>query len=112
VKHWPRAAPWQRPPTFRKHRVAGRGVVLLAQASGRPIYPVAVATSRYIKLNNWDRSAANLPFGHFAVAVDDPIRVSARADVETIENARREVEAGLNRATERVYAAVKCRAAD
>ena len=91
-------------------RVAGRGVVLLAQASGRPIYPVAVATSRYIKLNTWDRSTINLPFSRFAVAVDDPIHVAAGADDAVVEDARRRVEAGLNRATERVYAMVNGRA--
>jgi lysophospholipid acyltransferase (LPLAT)-like uncharacterized protein len=93
-------------------RVAGRGVVLLAQASGRPIYPVAVATSRYFKLNNWDRSTVNLPFGRFAVAVGDPIRVPAEADDAVLEEARRQVEAELNRATERVYAIVEGRAVD
>jgi len=90
-------------------RVAGRGVVLLGQASGRPIYPVAVATSRYIKLNNWDRSTVNLPFGRLAVVVGDPIHVPAAADEAVIEDARRQVEAGLNRATERAYAVVKSR---
>jgi lysophospholipid acyltransferase (LPLAT)-like uncharacterized protein len=88
-------------------RVVGRGVVLLAQVSGRPIYPIAVATSRYIKLNNWDRSTVNLPFGHFAIAVGDPIHVPTAADDAVIEEARHRVEAELNRATERVYAAVK-----
>ena len=43
-------------------RVAGLGVVKLAQHSGRPIYPVAMASSRRIELDNWDRSAINLPF--------------------------------------------------
>ena len=39
------------------------GIVMLARASGRPIYPVAVTTSRRIELDNWDRSEVNLPFG-------------------------------------------------
>ena len=38
-------------------RVAGLGVVKLAQHSGRPIYAVAIASSRRIELDNWDRSA-------------------------------------------------------
>lgn len=93
-------------------RVAGRGVVLLGRASGRPIYPVAVATSRYMRLNNWDRSAVNLPFGRFAIVVAEPIRVPAGADDAAVEEARRQLQAGLNRATERVYAIVEGRAAD
>ena len=40
-------------------RVAGLGIVKLAQHSGRPIYPVAMASSRRIELDNWDRSAVD-----------------------------------------------------
>ncbi len=57
-------------------RVAGRGIVQLARASGRPIYPVAVATSRRIQMDNWDRSVINLPFGRLAIAIGEPIRVA------------------------------------
>jgi lysophospholipid acyltransferase (LPLAT)-like uncharacterized protein len=93
-------------------RVAGLGVVKLAQISGRPIYPVAMATSRRIELNNWDRSAVNLPFSRGAVVVGEPIRVPAQCDSEALEAARRAVEANLNAATERAYAIVDRRADD
>src|SRR5208282_6061496 len=43
-------------------RVGGLGVIKLAQASGRPIYPSAIATSRRYVLHNWDRTTINLPF--------------------------------------------------
>jgi lysophospholipid acyltransferase (LPLAT)-like uncharacterized protein len=77
-------------------RVAGRGIVQLARASGRPIYPVAVTTSRRIELNNWDRSAISLPFGRIAIAVGAPVRVAADADDDALEQARRAVEDRLN----------------
>jgi lysophospholipid acyltransferase (LPLAT)-like uncharacterized protein len=77
-------------------RVAGRGIVQLAQASARPIYPVAVITSRRIELNNWDRSTISLPFSRVAIAVGPAIRVAPDADDVAIENARREVEEQLN----------------
>lgn len=93
-------------------RVAGRGIVQLARASGRPIYPVAVATSRRFQLRNWDRSVINLPFGRFAVAVGEPVRVAAAADDATLEEARTRVEAGLNRVTDRAYAMAEGRAED
>src|SRR6266705_2361509 len=48
-------------------RVAGPGIVKLAQVSGRPIIPVAVATSRRIELGNWDRSVINLPLSRGAM---------------------------------------------
>jgi lysophospholipid acyltransferase (LPLAT)-like uncharacterized protein len=93
-------------------RVAGRGIVQLARASGRPIYPVAVATSRRVQLHNWDRSVINLPFGRFAIAVGDPVRVAADADDGALEEARRMVEQRLNGTTERAYAIAEGRAGD
>ena len=93
-------------------RVAGRGIVQLARASGRPIYPVAVATSRRIQMHNWDRSVVNLPFGRFAIAVGEPIRVAAAAGDAALEEARRLVESRLNATTERAYAVAEGRAKD
>jgi lysophospholipid acyltransferase (LPLAT)-like uncharacterized protein len=93
-------------------RVAGLGIVQLARLSGRPIYPVAVATSRRIELNNWDRSVVNLPFGRFAIVVGEAIQVAADADDTALEAARALVESRLNGATERVYAIVDGRAKD
>jgi lysophospholipid acyltransferase (LPLAT)-like uncharacterized protein len=87
-------------------RVAGLGIVKLASASGRPIYPIAVATSRRIQLNNWDASSFNLPFSRGAVVFADPIRVPADADAARLEATRIEVESALNRATARAYALV------
>lgn len=84
-------------------RVAGAGIVTLARFSGRPIYPVAVASSRRMVLGNWDRSAVNLPFGRLAMVVGDPIRVAQDADAVAQEIARQAVEAGLNAATARAY---------
>jgi lysophospholipid acyltransferase (LPLAT)-like uncharacterized protein len=87
-------------------RVAGPGIVALARHSGRPIVPVAVATSRRIELKNWDRSAVNLPFGRIGIVADYPIWVPADADAEAAEVARQQVERGLNFATARAYAIV------
>src|ERR1700691_4680294 len=56
-------------------RVAGRGIIKLAQESGRPIFPVSLATSRRIVLNNWDRSEINLPLSRCGIVVGEPIRV-------------------------------------
>src|SRR4029078_7194945 len=56
-------------------RVAVLGIVKLAQMSGRPIYPVAVATRRRIVLDNWDRTTINLPFGRGAAVAGGPVSV-------------------------------------
>lgn len=87
-------------------RVAGMGIVKLAQASGRPVYPIAMATQRRRELKNWDRSALNLPFGRGATVVADPIRVSPDAADAELENARRRIESELNAVTARAYAIV------
>jgi lysophospholipid acyltransferase (LPLAT)-like uncharacterized protein len=84
-------------------RVAGRGIVLLARSSGRPIYPVGIATSRRISLNNWDRSTINLPFSRGAIVLGAPVRVPGAADEAALESCRREVELSLNAANARAY---------
>jgi len=85
-------------------RVAGLGIVKLASASGRPIYPIAIATRRRAALNNWDRTTINLPFGSGGRVAGEPIRVPADADDAALEAARRAVEVSLETATERAYA--------
>jgi lysophospholipid acyltransferase (LPLAT)-like uncharacterized protein len=87
-------------------QVAGQGIVMLGRLSGRPIYPVAVATSRRITLKNWDRSAVNLPFGTIAIVVGEPVRVPGDADEAVLETCRVAVEQELKRVTARAYAIV------
>lgn len=84
-------------------RVSGLGVVKLAQYSGRPIYGFAIATSRRVELDNWDRSAINLPFGRIALVAGEPITVPRETDAAGLEAARQRVEDELNRITARAY---------
>ena len=84
-------------------RVAGLGVVKLAQHSGKPIYAVAIATSRRIELDNWDRTAVNLPFSHIAMVASEAITVPKDADAAELEKSRQFVESELNRLTKRAY---------
>jgi lysophospholipid acyltransferase (LPLAT)-like uncharacterized protein len=79
---------------------------MLARSSGRPIYPIAIATQRRYEVDNWDRCAINLPFGRGAVVVGDPIWVPDDADEPMLERLRSVVESALNRATARAYAIV------
>ena len=87
-------------------RVVGLGIVMLARESGRPIFPIAVATSRRVELDNWDRSAVNLPFSRGAMVGGKAIRVAPDADDAELESCRRAVEAELNLVTARAYALV------
>ncbi len=90
----------------KRARVAGLGIIMLARESGRPILPFAMVTSRFIRLNNWDRTTINLPFGRGAVAGIDAIVVPPDADAETMEKLRQQLETYLNEATRLAYAKV------
>ena len=90
-------------------RVCGKGVVTLAQLSGRPIVPIAIVTSRRIDFKSWDRASLGLPFGRGAVVAGEPIHVVAEADDAAREAARRAVEGELDRVHERAYALVGAR---
>jgi len=87
-------------------RVAGIGIATIAKYSGRPVVPLAVATSRFIALPTWSRMTLNLPFSKLAYVVGDPVWVPADAGDEVLEERRRAIETGLNRVTERAYALV------
>jgi lysophospholipid acyltransferase (LPLAT)-like uncharacterized protein len=87
-------------------RVAGLGIIMLARETGRPIMPIAIATSRFRRLNNWDRSVVHLPFGRGSLVSGDLMTVPADADADTMEQFRVQLEASLNAVTRRAYAMV------
>jgi lysophospholipid acyltransferase (LPLAT)-like uncharacterized protein len=87
-------------------RVAGLGIIKLASISGRPIYPLAVASRRRIELDTWDRTTINLPFTRAAAVVGEPVRLSAKADGAMLEDARCALQASLDSATARAYSVV------
>jgi hypothetical protein len=84
-------------------RIAGLGIVKLAQHSGRPIYAVAMASSRRVELDNWDHSAVNLPFSRIGMVASQAIYVPQDADETTLERTRQLVESELNKVTTRAY---------
>jgi lysophospholipid acyltransferase (LPLAT)-like uncharacterized protein len=90
----------------KRSRAAGLGIIMLARESGRPIMPFAMATSRFIRLDNWDRTTINLPFGRGALVGGEMIMVSPDADADTMEKLRAQLETTLNDATRRAYAQV------
>jgi 3-deoxy-D-manno-octulosonic-acid transferase len=77
---------------------------MLARLSGRPIIPVAAATSRFLVLNSWSKATVNLPFSTFAVVAGEPLFVLSDGDEASVEGARQKVEAALNHVTDRAYA--------
>jgi hypothetical protein len=87
----------------KRARVAGMGIIMLARESGRPIMPFAMATSRFVRLRNWDSTTINLPFGRGALVGIAPVHVPPDADAETMERLRLQLEAYLNEATRLAY---------
>jgi lysophospholipid acyltransferase (LPLAT)-like uncharacterized protein len=92
----------------KRSRIAGLGIIMLARESGRPIMPLAMVTSRFLRLKNWDRTTINLPFGRGALVGGEMIMVPPDAGAEAMEELRARLEATLNDATARAYAQVGC----
>ena len=61
-------------------RVAGDGIIAIARHSGRPIYPLAISSSRRIATRSWDKAGVYLPFGRIVVVFSEPVRVARGAD--------------------------------
>ena len=85
-------------------RVVGKGIVRLAAHSGRPIYPVAIASRFRRRLDTWDKTVINLPFSRIAVAGGEMIYVAADSDEDSLEKTRLAVQTALEETTARAYA--------
>lgn len=85
-------------------RRAGLGVVMVARQSGRPIVPLAIATSRYVAFDSWSRMTINLPWSDLGFAVGDEVHVPRDAAAEDLEAYRQAVETSLNAATAQAFA--------
>ena len=84
-------------------RRCGDGIVHLASRSGRPVVPLAVATSRRIVLKNtWDQAVVNLPFSKISAAFGQPIHVPSDI-ADNVETYRLAIEESMNEATNRAY---------
>ncbi len=82
-------------------RVAGLGVVTVARYSGRPIFPIAIATRNQMVAKSWDRASIHLPFGPVAMVVGEGIHVAAEADDAALDAARHLVQTRLDAVTAR-----------
>ncbi len=90
-----------------KPRQAGEGIITLARLSGRPIIPMAIATSRYyVFKKSWDKTTINLPFGRACLKLGDPIYVPRDISDVDLEILRQRVTDELNRVTQNAYRAI------
>lgn len=84
-------------------RRAGMGIVTLARLTGRPVIPVAIASSRYKAFDTWSKMTLNLPYSRCGVAAGEPIYVPADVGAKEVEGLRLSIEAGLNEVTRLAY---------
>ena len=76
-------------------RVAQAGAVWLSKATGNPVVPFHIETSRYWTLDSWDRTQIPKPFATAALVVGAPFTVASDADARAIEIARVALEEQL-----------------
>jgi lysophospholipid acyltransferase (LPLAT)-like uncharacterized protein len=72
------------------------GAIWLAKATGNPVVPFHIEASRHWTARSWDRTQIPKPWSLAALAIGQPIEVSAEADDLAIEKDRLELETRLN----------------
>jgi lysophospholipid acyltransferase (LPLAT)-like uncharacterized protein len=82
-------------------RQAQKGVLYLARETQTPIVPAAVANSRQISLNTWDRFQVPLPGGRSVLLVEAPLWVGPQERGDVLEARRQTLEHNLNRLFDR-----------
>jgi lysophospholipid acyltransferase (LPLAT)-like uncharacterized protein len=78
-------------------RVAKRGVIHTARATGALIVPVAAAARWHRRLGSWDRMILPWPGSRLVFVVGRPLRVAPAASAEDVEAARVTLERELER---------------
>jgi lysophospholipid acyltransferase (LPLAT)-like uncharacterized protein len=86
------------------NEVMQSGPVLLARASGRPVFMMGLAVRPAIRLGSWDRGRVPLPFGRAALVMEGPLSVPASAADEALETLRADWQARLRAAQARAEA--------
>ncbi|MHC5307973.1 lysophospholipid acyltransferase family protein [Bartonella sp. LJL80] len=85
-------------------REAGKGIILLAKLSGRPIVPYIYTFSREkILEKTWDKTAIPLPFGRSVFLMGEAFFVPEDADDAVLEQKRLELTEIMNRLTDEAY---------
>ena len=72
------------------------GIVLMAKATGAPIYPARLNAKRKLFAPTWDKTTIPLPFNQLVFIVGEPIKVAPDAGAEELEEHRAELERRLN----------------
>jgi lysophospholipid acyltransferase (LPLAT)-like uncharacterized protein len=70
--------------------------MLIAKATGAPIYPVRSWAKRRLLAPTWDRTMIPLPFNHLVFVLGEPMHVPMNAGSAMLEILRSELERRLN----------------
>jgi lysophospholipid acyltransferase (LPLAT)-like uncharacterized protein len=73
-------------------RIVQPGAVWLAKATGNPVVPFHIESSRHWTLDTWDRTQIPRPFATAAVALGQPLYVPETAGSADIEASRQALE--------------------
>jgi lysophospholipid acyltransferase (LPLAT)-like uncharacterized protein len=76
-------------------RVAQPGAIWLAKATGNPILPFHIESSRFWTANSWDRTMVPKPRATVAIAIGEPMEIARDAGDAAIEAGRTDLEARL-----------------
>lgn len=79
-------------------RQAQAGCILMASRTGKPIFPIAWACTRFIRFKSWDRTLVPLPWSTVVVRHGEALLIPPGVDAAQIEQYRLELELRLNRA--------------
>lgn len=60
------------------------GAIMLAQITGKPILPIAVAASRCYRFRTWDAFELPLPFSRIAIVYGEPVKVPRAIDAAAL----------------------------
>jgi lysophospholipid acyltransferase (LPLAT)-like uncharacterized protein len=82
-------------------RVLKPGALAVAQATGLPILPVGVGTSRGWRFKSWDDFLVPRPFSKVRIHFGPPRWVPREADRDTLDRWAREIGADIDALTER-----------
>src|SRR5262249_35644552 len=73
------------------------GVILMAEKSGAPIYPIGISASRRWLVNSWDSYLVPKPFARCYFLVGDPIYVPPGLDEAQRIALAEQIEIAINR---------------
>jgi lysophospholipid acyltransferase (LPLAT)-like uncharacterized protein len=68
------------------------GALYLAQRTSRPIVPVHLEYSRYLRFKSWDGFAIALPFARVKLVIGEPCWINASCINDELETERRRLE--------------------